>query len=232
MTALKVGTLIVAIVLSSAGAQTQPSSPNRVNRPLSTGALSQFLLAQQVYSYGTSRQNVLAIIAAASIVGNLALREVHRKEQPDDKRTAPSARTVTEKFASRADMLAAARLLAGQNRVLLGLIEDTAAEASKGRLPELASEHAKVAATSPDVYPIVFKANDPAEIDVVLDQRYPLSLIVVDEYDRSVCEVSNPDPADGRFILSCRWIPAWTGPFRVTISNHGQAPVSYLMLTN
>jgi hypothetical protein len=232
MTVLKAGALIVAIALSSAGAQTQPSSPNRVNRSLSTGALTQFLLAQQVYSYGTSSRNALAIIAAASIVGNLALREVRRKEQPDEGRTAAPAPTVTDKFASRADMLAAARLLAGQNRVLLGLIEDTAAEASKGRLPELASEHANVAATSPDVYPIVFKANDPAEIDVVLDQRYPLSLTVVDEYDRPVCEDSNPDPADGRYNLSCRWIPAWTGSFRVTISNHGQVPVSYLLLTN
>lgn len=232
MTGLKASPLIVAIALSSAGAHTQPSSPNRVDRPASTGALDQFLLAQQVYSYGTSSRNVLAIIAAASIAGDFALREVHRKAQPDDRSAAAPAPAEIDKFVSRVQMLESARLLSGQNPVLLSLIEDLAAGTSKGRLPELASEQAKVVAASPDVYPIVFKANDPAEIVVLVAQRYPLSLTVVDEYDRPVCEDSNPSPADGGFNLSCRWTPAWTGPFKVTISNHGQGPVAYRILTN
>jgi hypothetical protein len=217
-------------MLVASGAQVDPD--RRLTTDQATvGTVGQYLRAQELYAYGRESGQVLVVIAAASLIANITVRDVARKslQQGESSAFAPP---ISGDFASASEMLASARSMAGQNRLLLALIEDVATGAGKGRLPDIAKEQATVAATAIDVFPIVFKAGEPAEVEVLLDGPHPVTLRVLDEYDRETCLETKPRADMGRFRLSCRWQPTWTGPFRAIVSNQGAAPVTYLIYTN
>ena len=113
-------------------------------------------------------------------------------------------------------MFAAAAELAAGDETLLGLIEDTQAESSRGRVGGAVQWLSRLPAGMTDVWEIPFYGNSYAEIAVIGDGDANLDIVVTDENGNVFCyDVSWADS------LYCDFTPAWTGYFYVTVENRG-----------
>lgn len=124
-------------------------------------------------------------------------------------------------------MFATALELAGDDDVLIGLIEDAMAEGSRGRIGGAVEWLSRLPAGQTDVWEIPFYGNSYAEIAVLGDGDADLDIAVTDENGNVICyDVSYSDR------VYCDWTPAWDGYFYVTVQNIGGSRNSYYLLTN
>ena len=124
-------------------------------------------------------------------------------------------------------MFARATDLAGDDEAILGLIEDTLAEGSRGRVGGAVSWMSRLPAGQTDVWEIPFYGSSYAEVAVVGDGDANLDVAVTDENGNVICyDVSWSDK------LYCDWTPAWDGYFYVTVQNMGGSRNSYYLMTN
>lgn len=124
-------------------------------------------------------------------------------------------------------MFATALELAGDDEVLIGLIEDAMAEGSRGRIGGAVEWLSRLPAGQTDVWEIPFYGNSYAEIAIMGDGDADLDIAVTDENGNVICyDVSYSDR------VYCDWTPAWDGYFYVTVQNIGSSRNSYYLLTN
>ena len=124
-------------------------------------------------------------------------------------------------------MFAKATELAGDDDMLIGLIEDAQAEGSRGRIGGAVEWLSRLPAGQTDVWEIPFYGNSYAEIAVAGDGDADLDVAVTDENGNVICyDVSYSDR------VYCDWTPAWDGYFYVTVQNMGGSRNSYYLLTN
>jgi hypothetical protein len=183
------------------------------------GAVEQRAMAQEVYALGMARQDALTVLAAARLALAVALTDVARipegAQAPEDAPPPPSG----------ADMLAAARTLAGEDETLAGLVDEAEAEAA-GPAPAAASaSRSALAPGATEVWQVAFFGGAVAEVAVL--GGGPLVLSVTDENGHAVCAPTRPlDTA------TCSFVPAWNGTFAITVANPGGGAAGYLLLTN
>ena len=124
-------------------------------------------------------------------------------------------------------MFAKAIELAGDDDVLIGLIEDAQAEGSRGRIGGGVNWLSRLPAGQTDVWEIPFYGNSYAEIAIAGDGDADLDVAVTDENGNVICyDVSYSDR------IYCDFTPAWDGYFYVTVQNMGGSRNSYYLLTN
>ena len=124
-------------------------------------------------------------------------------------------------------MFAKATELAGDDDMLIGLIEDAQAEGSRGRIGGAVEWLSRLPAGQTDVWEIPFYGNSYAEIAVAGDGDADLDVAVTDENGNVICyDVSYSDR------VYCDWTPSWDGYFYVTVQNMGGSRNSYYLLTN
>lgn len=124
-------------------------------------------------------------------------------------------------------MFAKATELAGDDDILLGLIEDAQAEGSRGRIGGAVEWLSRLPAGQTDVWEIPFYGNSYAEIAIAGDGDADLDVAVTDENGNVICyDVSYSDR------VYCDFTPAWDGYFYVTVQNIGGSRNSYYLLTN
>ena len=124
-------------------------------------------------------------------------------------------------------MFAKATELAGDDDVLIGLIEDAQAEGSRGRIGGAVEWLSRLPAGQTDVWEIPFYGNSYAEIAIAGDGDADLDVAVTDENGNVICyDVSYSDR------IYCDFTPAWDGYFYVTVQNMGGSRNSYYLLTN
>ena len=189
-------------------------------------------LAAEVASYGRQANNARAMLVAAellaSVGGNEEARE--RTEEPVDgdggsdetgeKDGDPEVDTV-------GTLLADARAFAGDDAALIESIERVESQEGRGRRSGPAYHVDRVSARSNHTYSLTFAGGNRAMIAVIGDGDTDLDLLVYDENQNLVC--SDTDYTD-RTV--CSFTPAWTGNFRVTISNVGYVWNQYVLRTN
>ena len=73
----------------------------------------------------------------------------------------------------------------------------------------------------------VFYAAEKANLS--LDPRNSFFMLSVNEVgeDKAVCDFSKTSE-----IISCEWMPIYTATYNITVTNMGNAPVSYLLVSN
>lgn len=126
-----------------------------------------------------------------------------------------------------ATMLAAAKELAGEDDIILGLIEDAEAEGARGRIGGATSRISRLPAGMTDVWEVPFYGSSYAEVAVVGDGDSNLDVLVTDENGNTICfDVSWTDK------IGCNFVPAWNGYFYITVQNTGDKRNSYYLLTN
>ena len=126
------------------------------------------------------------------------------------------------------EMLASASDLAGEDPVVLGLIEDVAAETTKGVASGPVYNIGNLGNGKDDTYPpITFRGGEYAEVYVEAKAATNLNLTVHDDKGRLVCSDTDISP-----IAYCGWTPALEGTFTLKVENKGPATADYALMTN
>lgn len=126
------------------------------------------------------------------------------------------------------DMLASATALAGDDPVLLGLIEDAGLERPRGVASGPVYNIGSLGNGKGDTYPpIEFRGGEYAEVYVEAKAATNLNLAVYDDKGRLVCSDTDISP-----IAYCGWTPASPGSFTLKVDNKGPAGADYALMTN
>ena len=126
------------------------------------------------------------------------------------------------------EMLASAAALAGDDPVLLALIEDAKVEANKGVASGPVYNIGSLSNGKGDTYPpIEFRGGEYAEVYVEAKAATNLNLSVHDDQGRLVCS-----DTDISHIAYCGWTPATEGSFTLKVENKGPTAADYALMTN
>lgn len=167
-------------------------------------------LSAQLYAAGLEAGDPLLLIAAAKLRKPLAFRG--EGEVP----------------LGWEQILAAAEDLAADDDVLMGLIGDVRAEASKGVASGPMYNIGKLARGGVDKFPGVgFAAGDYAEVYVEARGDTDLNLRVFDSKGQLVCADTDPSP-----IAYCGWTAAGGAEFVMQVENAGPQDTGYALMTN
>lgn len=180
-------------------------------------------LSQELYAYGIDARDPLAVIVAARIRQGIDVEErtYEVAEQGGD------AEDAEIEFASAADMLDEARVLARGDETIAGLIAEVEADAARGRVGGPGRDTGWVGARSTTTYNITFRGGERAAVWANGPGRTDLDMYVYDQNGNLICR--HIDYSDR---MSCFWTPRWTGTFTVQIRNLGNVGVSFNVVTN
>ena len=177
-------------------------------------------LAARLYAMGLDQGDPLLILSAARLRKTLALEATDR--------AAIDGTAGTGAPLSWEEMLASAETLAGDDDILLGLIDDARVEGSKGVSSGPVYNIGSLADGNDDTYPpIEFRGGEYAEVYVEAKDATNLNLTVFDDKGRLVCS-----DTDISHIAYCGWTPAEAGSFTLKVENKGPASAAYALMTN
>lgn len=181
--------------------------------------LKQAEASRVIYEAGLAARDPILLLAAARMRRGLGLVQGDRQADGG---------TPGENALDWQAMMDAARDAAGGDEVILGLIEDAEAEASKGVLNGPVYNISVLAAGGKDVYgDVPFQAGKYAEIYVEATGSEDLNLHVYDAQNRLVC--SDTDPSA---IAYCGWRPRSDAAFTIQVTNASDGRSKYRMITN
>jgi hypothetical protein len=229
--------LFTAIITGSALAQQQQAS-GMLSQPKSqlSNPVEQYLFGQQLYDYGNANSDVLSIIAAAGIVAKSTPRNV---ASPDPSGNGGASGTVTKPVANLPtleDMLATAKTLAGQNKMLLAIIDDLASGASRGFIPADGGAKQWTIHKYANFGPFDFEGGNFAVVAVEAAAGLAPHIVVRDELNTTVCETDTYSKTakdkDGHDIetFECAWLPIWKGTFTIEVSGSATKDIAYDMI--
>lgn len=197
--------------------------------PNGTGApagAKQAAMAQDLYAVGMANKDALTVLTAAKIAAGVTFTDVERELETKGDEVAEEA-DVADAPIGAEQMLADAKALAGEDEIILGLIEDAEAEGSRGRIGGASRTLSRLPGGRTDTWKVPFYGNSYAEVAVVGDGDSNLDVLITDENGNTICyDVSWSDK------VYCDFVPAWNGYFFITVQNTGRKRNSYYLLTN
>lgn len=177
-------------------------------------------LSARLYAMGLDQGDPLLILSAARLRKTLALEATDR--------VAVDGTAGTGAPLSWEEMLASAETLAGDDDMLLGMIDDARVEGSKGVSSGPVYNIGSLTDGDDDTYPpIEFRGGEYAEVYVEAKDATNLNLTVYDDKGRLVCS-----DTDISHIAYCGWTPAEAGTFTLKVENKGPASAAYALMTN
>jgi hypothetical protein len=177
-------------------------------------------LSARLYAMGLDQGDPLLILSAARLRKTLALVATDR--------AAVDGTAGTGEPLSWEEMLASAETLAGDDDMLLGMIDDARVEGSKGVSSGPVYNIGSLTDGDDDTYPpIEFRGGEYAEVYVEAKDATNLNLTVFDDKGRLVCS-----DTDISHIAYCGWSPAEAGTFTLMVENKGPASAAYALMTN
>lgn len=185
-------------------------------------------VAAELSKYGYANKDALSLIQAARLSKQSGFTlEERKKAEIEEMRPAPEGgKKGGQVSLDPTKLLADAKAMAGDDGVLLALIDDVNSNvrgASGG--PRYASSSVNAGGT--DVYNITFRGGELAMVIVVGDGDTDLDLYVYDNNGNLID--SDTDYSDD---CVCTWTPRWTGNFKIKIVNRGRVYNSYVLRTN
>lgn len=219
-------TALVALSLP-AFAQDAPKGPNVVSSETGTkGPIATLEMAQDLYTLGMASKDALTVLTAAKLANSVEVKDVERKIETKGDEVAGQEDGVDAPVGVDA-MLASAKDLAGEDEVMLAMIEDVAAAGSRGRVGGASQTLSRLPAGRTDTWEVPFYGNSYAELAVIGDGDANLDVLVTDENGNTICyDVSWSDK------VYCDFVPSWNGYFYVTVQNNGSKRNSYYLMTN
>ena len=233
-TAVRVAAAVLASVLAGpASAADAPKGPNadpaRRGSSPRTEAVAQAALADQVARHADRTRDVLAMIAAARMLGQTGPRAVKPEMRSEGKPKAadPKSGAGTTRDTTLSGMLARARQYAGGRNDLNGLVDDLEKTSAKVRKDGPARFAARIGDGVSDVYTMSFRADEPVMVAITGEGVSDLDLFVEDEAGNRVC--ASTGAGDDEI---CRWMPRWNGNFKVRVRNLGAVYNEYRLWSN
>ena len=123
-------------------------------------------------------------------------------------------------------LLADAKQMAGNDGVLLALIDDVNSNV-RGAVGGPKYHRDRVLAHDYDVYEVTFRAGELARVTVNGDDDTDLDLYIYDSNWNLITK-----DIDYLDLCICTWTPRWTGKFYIKIVNLGNVYNQYVLQTN
>jgi hypothetical protein len=222
--------LLASVCVTPVFAQSK-TGPNKEEKTITqVGPVGTDALAYELYAYGVSVKDPLAVATAAAMIAKNPPTETKR-EKTVEGGPATDIHKQPPAVPDVAAMIETARSMAGNNSVLRGIIDDVAAAAGKGNIKGPQYANSVVRSGTTDNYTLTMKGAELAEVLVRGDGDTVLHFSVLDEFGNVICDGDDSN-GPGNTILHCRWKPRWTGPFKVRIRNTGRADNAYRIETN
>ncbi|MEX0286131.1 MAG: hypothetical protein AB3N23_16110 [Paracoccaceae bacterium] len=182
-------------------------------------SLVQIRASRVMYDAGMAQRDALLVLAAAKLRRSVGLEPVDRAAEDG---------TPSDERLGWAEMLEDARELANGDPILTGLVEDVAAERTKGVTNGPVYNTASLGAKDSDTYRnLPFDGQKYAEIYVEAGGRQDINLFVYDAQNRLVCS-----DTDASAIAYCGWKPRSSGSFSVKVTNASGSGTTYSLVTN
>lgn len=223
--------LVVLLPAGAAPAQ-QQDGPNATDGggKGAGGAVAQMALAQDLYQYGSSRNDALAVLTAARIAMAVQAKDVDREKETKDIEGFEGTEEGegVDAPVTAENMLAEAGQLAGDDEALAGLVARAGDAASQNDpAGTVFRTYSSLHAGKTDVFKVPFYGDRLAELAIVGDGDSNLDLVVSDEEGNVIClDRSYSDK------LYCSFTPRVDGAFFVGVRNQGRLANSYYILTN
>ena len=179
--------------------------------------------------YGYENYSSTALIEAAKIIAETPVQDLDAQGTPSEEQT------VTEKPTRlRLDpdqLLADAHKYAGRDKVVVNYAKQVEkivkGGGTRGAVGGPRYGEGRVYGKTYTDYEIKFWASELAEVIVIGDGDNDLDLYIYDQNGNLIA--SDTDYTDQ---CVCRWVPAWTGTFRIRIVNSGAIYSDFAIATN
>jgi hypothetical protein len=218
-----------ATAIAADGAQKGPNADpaKRAMSPRTEG-VAQAALADQVARHADRGKDVLAMIAAARLLGQVPPRTVKQELRTEGKPKAVDGKggAGPSRDTSLAGLLARAKQYAGGRNDLNGIIDEVA-KGVKKREDGPARVVSRIGDGVTDVFTVNFNANEPAMVAITGEGVSDLDLSVEDQNGNRICSATGPGDDE-----VCRWTPRWTGAFRIRVRNLGSVFNEYRLWSN
>jgi hypothetical protein len=228
-----VATPILAVDVDKSGDnRTAPDAEKMKEKDPSADAVAQLGMAHQLAQYGRQNKSPLALLAAAEVISSTPTTKLDQKpkSEADSKPEGAAPKKKDRAEVTAEALVAEAKQLAGEDSQILALaakVSDQIDEAPRGRVGGPSRTVTSVNALTTDVFTIPFRGGEVASIFVSGDGDTDLDLYVYDENGNQIA--SDDDYSDDCIV---RFIPKWTGAFRVRVRNRGLVYNRYVLLTN
>jgi hypothetical protein len=206
------------------GANADPAK--RGSSPRTEG-VAQAALADQIARHADRTKDVLAMIAAARLLGQVSPRTVKHEMKTEGGAKPAAAAAEASRDTTVAGMLGRAKQYAGGRNDLNGVIEEVSKFVAKGKEDGPARVVSRIQGGATDVYSVTFSGNEPAMAAITGEGLSDLDLFVEDDKGNQICRSTSA--VDDEI---CRWTPRWNAAFRIRVRNIGNTPNEYRLWTN
>ena len=186
--------------------------------------------AASLAKYGYDNYSATALIEAAKIIAETPVQELDAQGTPSETQNVEQKQTRLR--INPEELLADAQKYAGRDKVVVSYAKEVeklvkAGSGTRGAVGGPRYGESRVYGKTHTDYEIKFWANELAEVIVIGDGDNDLDLYIYDQNGNLVA--SDTDYTDQ---CVCRWVPAWTGSFRIRIVNRGAIYSDFAIATN
>ncbi len=179
--------------------------------------------------YGYENYSATALIEAAKIVSETPVQDLDAKGTPSETQ---AVQEKASRFRLDPDqLLADAQKYAGKDKVVVNYAKQVEKMVKDGKTRGAVGGprygEGRVYGKAYTDYEIKFWASELAEVIVIGDGDNDLDLYIYDQNGNLIA--SDTDYTDQ---CVCRWVPAWTGSFRIRIVNRGAIYSDFAIATN
>ena len=185
-----------------------------------------FLMACELSKYGYANKDALSLIQAARLSKKAGFRQQDMAKSTGEGGMTSSDGKKGKVNIDPAKLLADAKAMAGDDGVLLALIDDVNSNV-RGAVNGPITHYDRVLARDYDVYEVTFRAQELARVIVDGDGDTDLDLYIYDANGNDIAK-----DIDYLDYCVCTWTPAWTGKFYIKIVNRGSVYNEYVLKTN
>ena len=218
---------IVCLCGLSFAAFAQEEKP--VSDKKSSPELAALQTAASLAKYGYDNYSATALIEAAKIIAETPVQELDAQGTPGETQ---EVKDKESHFSLNPEkLLADAKKFAGKDKVVAAYAKQVEKSlkggSTRGAVGGPKYGEGRIYGKDYVDYELKFWANELAEIIVIGDGDNDLDLYVYDNNGNLVA--SDTDYTDQ---CVCRWVPIWTGAFRIRIVNRGAIYSNYAIATN
>lgn len=219
--------VIASLIVLSLAALAQEEKP--VSDKKASPELSALQTAASLAKYGYDNYSATALIEAAKIISETPVQELDAKETPGEPQQVEEKPTRLRM--NPAQLLADAKKYAGRDKVVVNYAKQVEkmvnSGGTRGAVGGPRYGEGRVYGKTYKDYEVKFWASELAEVIVIGDGDNDLDLYIYDQNGNLIA--SDTDYTDQ---CVCRWVPAWTGAFRIRIVNRGAIYSDFAIATN
>ena len=219
--------LIACLFSLSVAAFAQEEKP--VSDKKASPELAALQTAAGLAKYGYDNYSATALIEAAKIIAETPVQELDAKETPEEPQQVQEKATRLRMDPEQ--LLADAQKYAGKDKVVVNYAKQVEkivkGGGTRGAVGGPRYGEGRVYGKTYKDYEIKFWASELAEVIVIGDGDNDLDLYIYDQNGNLIA--SDTDYTDQ---CVCRWVPAWTGAFRIRIVNRGAIYSDFAIATN